>query len=144
MVPAAVVVALLGVVLKLIAAEPAGWFLVPLAAVAGIYHVAVHAKAAKSANPPGRLAAISDILLLAAVLFQIDFGSWNCGLNTIDGVAWRLGWSSEKGCTLIRGLPAILLDLSFYVPVAVTWWQLRAFSQQQPPTAVRSPGSGGR
>ena len=95
MVFAAVAVALLGFILKAIAAEPAGWFLVPLAGVAGICHVLVHMQAARSERPPIRLAAISDILLLGALLLQIDFGSWNCGHTTIDGVAWIFGWSSE-------------------------------------------------
>jgi hypothetical protein len=126
MVFAAVAVALLGFILKAIAAEPAGWFLVPLAGVAGIYHVYVHMQAARSERPPIRLAAISDLLLLSALLWQIDFGSWNCGHTTIDGVAWQFGWSSEYGCTLIRGVPAILIDLALYVPAAVTWWRLRA------------------
>jgi hypothetical protein len=126
MVGAAVSVALIGFTLKLIAAEPAGWFLVPLAAVAGIYHVRVHAAAARLPNPPRRLAALSNVLLMGALLLQIDFGSWNCGWDTLSGVAWRLGWASEKGCILIRGLPAILLDLAFYIPVAVTWRRLRA------------------
>ncbi len=124
---AAFLTALLGVVLKAIAAQPAGWFLVPLAAVAGICHVIIHSRAAKSATPPGRLAVLSNILLLGAVACQIDFGSWNCGLITIDGVMWRLGLSAEKPCTLIRGLPAILLDLALYIPVVVSWWRLRAY-----------------
>ena len=51
MVFAAVAVALLGFILKAIAAEPAGWFLVPLAGVAGITHVRVHMQAARSAEP---------------------------------------------------------------------------------------------
>ena len=126
MVFAAVAVALLGFILKAIAAEPAGWFLVPLAGVAGIYHVHVHMQAARSERPPIRLAAISDILLLGALLLQIDFGSWNCGHTTIDGVAWMFGWSSEYRCTLIRGVPAVLIDLALYLPAAVTWWRLRA------------------
>ena len=79
MVFAAVAVALLGFILKAIAAEPAGWFLVPLAGVAGIYHVYVHMQAARSERPPIRLAAISDLLLLSALLWQIDFGSYSCG-----------------------------------------------------------------
>ena len=123
----ALLTALLGGVLKAIAALPAGWFLVPLAAAAGIYHVIVHTRAARSATPPSRLAAISNILLLGAMASQIDFGPWNCGLNTIDGVLWELGWSAELRCTPIRGLPAILLDLAFYIPVVVTWWRLRAY-----------------
>ena len=125
MVFAAVAVALLGFILKAIAAEPAGWFLVPLAGVAGVCHVLVHMQAARSERPPIRLAAISDILLLGALLLQIDFGSWNCGHTTIDGVAWIFGWSSEYRCTLIRGVPAVLIDLALYLPVAVTWWFLR-------------------
>ena len=126
MVFAAVAVALLGFILKLIAAEPAGWFLVPLAGVAGICHVLVHRQAARAERPPIRLAAISDIFLLGALLMQIDFGSWNCGHTTIDGVAWAFGWSSEYRCTLIRGVPAVLIDLALYVPTVVTWWFLRA------------------
>jgi hypothetical protein len=74
MVFTAVIVAVVGVVLKLIAADPAGWFLVPLAAVAGVYHVVVHAAAARAPEPPVRLALISDVLLFAAILLQIDFG----------------------------------------------------------------------
>jgi hypothetical protein len=134
----AAAVAILGVILKLIAAEPAGWFLAPLAAAAGIYHVAVHARAARAAEPPIRLAAISDLLLFAAILLQIDFGwTYNCGQTTYDGVAWNLGWSSEKGCTLIRGLPAFALDLAYYIPVAITWSQLRRFA---PPDQAAADG----
>jgi hypothetical protein len=126
MVFAAVAVAVLGVFLKLVAAEPAGWFLVPLAAAAGVYHVMVHTRAARSPKPPAQLALISDVLLLGAMLLQIDFGfTYNCGQTTIDGVAWNFGWSSEHKCTLIRGLPAIALDLSYYIPVFVTWSRLR-------------------
>jgi hypothetical protein len=121
----AVAVALIGFTLKAIAAEPAGWFLVPFAAVACIYHVRVHAMAARLPDPPRRLATISNLCLLGALLLQIDFGSWNCGWDTLSGVAWRLGWASEKGCILIRGLPAILLDLALYIPVVVTWVRLR-------------------
>jgi hypothetical protein len=129
MVLAAVVVALLGFILKLMAVEPAGWFLVPLAAAMCIYHIRVHVQAAGSANPPRRLAALSDILLLGALLLQIDFGfSYNCGHSTIDSVAWKFGWSSELGCTLTRGLPAILLDLTYYIPVVVIWSRLRTYS----------------
>ncbi len=125
MVFTAIIVAVVGVILKLIAADPAGWFLVPLAAAAGCYHVFVHAAAARAPAPPVRLALISDVLLFAAILLQIDFGPWNCGHTTFDGVAWRLGWSSEYACTLIRGFPAIALDLLYYVPVALTWARLR-------------------
>jgi hypothetical protein len=125
MVFAAVTVAIVGVILKLIAADPAGWFLVPLATAAGIYHVVVHAAAARIPAPPIRLALMSDILLFAAILLQIDFGSWNCGHTTFDAVTWRLGWDAEYRCTLIRGFPAIALDLLYYVPVAATWIRLR-------------------
>jgi hypothetical protein len=129
MVLSAVAVAILGVILKVIAAEPAGWFLVPLAAAAGIYHVIVHDRAAKAAQPPIRLAALSDVLLLAAILLQIDFGwTYNCGSTTYDSLAWNLGWSSERGCTLIRGLPAFALDLTYYIPVAASWYRLRRFA----------------
>jgi hypothetical protein len=122
----AVAAAVVGFTLKLIAAQPAGWFLVPLAAVACLYHVRVHARAADLQNRPTRLAAISNICLLGALLLQIDFGSWNCGWDTLSGVGWRLGLASEKGCILLRGLPAILLDLALYIPVVVTWRRLRA------------------
>jgi hypothetical protein len=126
----AAAVAIFGVILKLIAAEPAGWFLVPLAAAAGICHVAVHARAAQMAEPPIRLAVISDVLLFAAMLLQIDFDwTYNCGHTTYNGVAWNLGWSSERICTLTRGLPAFALDFAYYVPVAVTWRQLRGFTR---------------
>jgi hypothetical protein len=129
MVFAAAAVAIFGMILKLIAVEPAGWFLVPLAAVACIYHVRIHAIAARAPVPPIGLAAVSDLLLLAAILLQIDFGwTYNCGHTTYNGVAWNLGWSSERICTLTRGLPAFVLDLSYYIPVAVTWRRLRHFN----------------
>jgi hypothetical protein len=125
----AIGVVLLGIALKLIAAEPGSIILVPLAAVAGLYHVTVHREAARSPNPPIGLAAISDFLMLGALLMQIDFGPYNCGHTTIDGVSWIFGWSSEKQCTLIRGLPAVMLDATFYIPAAVTWVMLRGRSQ---------------
>ena len=125
----AVTVVLLGIVLKAIAAEPGSMILLPLAAIAGFYHVTVHREAARSANPPLGLAAISDIAMLGALLMQIDYGPYHCGHTTIDGVSWALGWSSEKRCTLIRGLPAVMLDVSYYIPVAVTWAMLRTRSR---------------
>jgi hypothetical protein len=125
----AVAVVLLGIVLKAIAAEPGSMILLPLAAIAGFYHVTVHRAAARSANPPLGLAAISDIAMLGALLMQIDYGPYHCGHTTIDGVSWALGWSSEKRCTLIRGLPAVMLDVSCYIPVAVTWAILRTRSR---------------
>jgi hypothetical protein len=129
MVSSAVAVVIFGIVLKLIAAEPGSVVLVPLAAIAGLYHVSVHREASRSPNPPVGLAAISDILMLSALLMQIDFSySYNCGHTTIDGVSWILGWSSEYRCTLIRGVPAVILDATYYIPVAVTWWRLRARS----------------
>ena len=63
----AVAVVLLGIVLKAIAAEPGSMILLPLAAIAGFYHVTVHREAARSANPPLGLAAISDIAMLGAL-----------------------------------------------------------------------------
>lgn len=128
----AILVVLVGIVLKLIAAESGSVILIPLAAIAGFYHVTVHRHAARLPNPPVGLAGVSDILMLGALLMQIDFGSYNCGHNTIDGVFWIFGLSSEKRCTLIRGLPAVMLDLSFYIPVAVTWGFLRALSRPRP------------
>jgi hypothetical protein len=125
----AVVVVLLGIVLKAIAAEPGSMILLPLAAIAGFYHVTVHREAARSSNPPAGLAAISDIAMLGALLMQIDYGSYHCGHTTIDGISWIFGWSSEKRCTLIRGLPAVIIDVAYYIPVAVTWGMLRARSR---------------
>ena len=131
-------VAIIGVILKLIAAEPAGWFLVPLAAAAGIYHVVVHAGAARVAEPPIRLAAVSDVLLFLAILQQIDFGwTYHCGSTTYDKVAWIFGWSHNKGCTLIRGFPAFALDLAYYIPVAVTWRRLRRLAPPDVETALK-------
>jgi hypothetical protein len=132
MVISAVAVVIFGIVLKLIAAEPGSVVLVPLAAIAGLYHVIVHREASRSPNPPVGLAALSDILMLSALLMQIDFGSYNCGHTTIDGVSWIFGWSSEKRCTLIRGVPAVMLDATYYIPVAATWWVLRARSRLWP------------
>jgi hypothetical protein len=126
MLVAAVIVAVLGFLLKLISAETGGWFLVPLAGAAGIFHVYVHAKAADSPNPSGRIAALSNVFLLGAMLLQIDFGGGNCGWDTLTGVAWRLGMSNDMGCVPLNGVPAILLDIAFYIPAAVTWWKLRA------------------
>jgi len=137
----AAAVAILGVILKLMAAERAGWFLVPLAAAAGIYHVMVHARAARAAEPPIALAAVSDVLLFAAILLQIDF-SWktHCGHTTYDELEWILGWSSERACTLVRGFPAMVLDLAYYIPVASTWRLLRRrYASTAAPPAESAP-----
>ena len=104
MVFAAAAVAMFGVILKLIAAEPTGWFLVPLAAAAGLYHVVVHARAARAPEPPIGLAAISDVLLSPPCCSRsISAGPIIAAIRPMTGVARNLGWSSEHVCTLMRG-----------------------------------------
>jgi hypothetical protein len=123
---AAMLVAVVGFILKLITVQTAGWFLLPLAGMACIYHIRTHALAASSPNASTGLAAISDIFLFGALLLQIDFTpGLICGESTLDGLIWRLDWA-RRGCFQLVGLPAILLDVALYVPVAVTWRRLRA------------------
>jgi hypothetical protein len=129
----AVAVSAIGLVLKLIAAQSAGWFLVPLAAAAGICHVWVHATALRTESPPLRLAALSDVLLIGAVLMQIDYNpGYNCAEDTLSSVFWRLGMASEEGCILMTGVPAIIFDIAIYVPVAATWLRLRKAAAEAP------------
>jgi hypothetical protein len=119
-------VAIVGVILKLIAAEPAGWFLVPLAMAAGIYHVMVHTRAARAAEPPIGLAAVSDMLFLAAILLQIDFGwTYHCAEATYASIAWIFGWTSGKQCILMPRIEAFAFDVAYYIPVAASWRWLR-------------------
>lgn len=125
MLGAALAVAIAVFLLKAIAAQSAGLFLVPLAAAACIGHVVVHAKAARAVNPPARLAVISNILLAGAVLLQMEFTpGYNCAEDTVSSVLWRLGMASEEACILLAGAPAIVIDVLLYVPVAVTWPRL--------------------
>ena len=132
MLGAAIAIAIVVFLLKAIAAQSAGLFLVPLAAVACICHVVVHAKAGRAVNPPGRLAAISDILLAGAVLLQMEFTpGYNCAEDTLSSVLWRLGMASEEPCILLAGVPAIVIDLLLYVPVAVTWPPLLSVSSRR-------------
>jgi hypothetical protein len=124
---AAIAVAVIGFTLKAIAAQSAGWFLVPLAAVACLWHVRAHSIAAGANDPPRRLAMISNILLIAALIFQLDYTpGYNCAWDTLSGVEWRLGWASEMGCILLAGWPAIIIDLLLYIPVGATWLKLQA------------------
>jgi hypothetical protein len=125
MLGAAIAVAIAAFLLKVIAAQSAGYFLVPLAAAACICHVIVHAKAARAVIPLGRLAAISNILLAGALLFQMEFTpGYNCAEDTLSSVFWRLGMASEEPCILLAGASAIVIDLLLYIPVAVTWRRL--------------------
>jgi hypothetical protein len=127
MLGAAIAVAVIGFVLKLIAAEGAGWFLVPLAGVMCLWHIRVHAAAAGEPDPPQRLAAVSDILLIGALILQLDFDwGYNCAWDTLSGVGWRLGWAHEMACTAWAGWRSIIIDLLLYVPVVITWFKLRA------------------
>jgi|SRR5580692_7851236 hypothetical protein len=127
MLGAAIVVAVIGFVLKAGAALASGWFLVPLAAVACICHVVIHAKAAGLPNPPGRLVVLSNIFLLGALLMQMEFTpGYNCAEDTLSSVTWRLGMASEEGCILLAGWPAIVIDVLLYIPAAVTWQRLLA------------------
>jgi len=122
----AIAVAVIGFILKLIAAQSAGLFLVPLAAVACVCHVVVHAKAAGASNAPGRLATISNICLAGALLLQMEFTpGYNCAEDTLSSVTWRLGLASEEGCILLPGWLVIVIDLLLYIPVIVTWRRLR-------------------
>ena len=100
----AIAVAVIGFILKLIAAQSEGLFLVPLAAVACVCHVVVHAKATGASNAPGRLAAISNICLAGALLLQMEFTpGYNCAEDTLSSVTWRLGLASEKDASCSPG-----------------------------------------
>ena len=122
----AIAVAVIGFIPKLIAAQSAGLFLVPLAAVACVCHVVVHAKSAGASNAPGRLPAISNICLAGALLLQMEFTpGYNCAEDTLSSVTWRLGLASEEGCILLPGGLVIMIDLLLYIPVIVTWRRLR-------------------
>ena len=124
MVYQAAIFATIAVILKVIAAEPAGWILVPLAVAASIYHVIVHAGAARVAQPPTRLVGLSNGLLFAAIVLQIDFGwTYNCGHFAWSEITWKLGWSG-RSCTF-RGVPALIFDFALYIPVFITWRKLR-------------------
>jgi hypothetical protein len=121
----AIAAAVVGFILKAGAALASGWFLVPLAAVACIIHVVVHARAAGGAELPARLATVSNICLLAALLMQREYTpGYNCAEDTLSSVAWRLGLAGEEGCIRVAGWPAIVIDLLLYIPVAVTWQRL--------------------
>jgi hypothetical protein len=125
MLGAAIAVAVVGFILKAGAALASGWFLVPLAAVACIVHIIVHARAAGSTEPPMRLAMLSDICLIGALLMQLEYTpGFNCAEDTLASVSWRLGWAGEEGCMLVAGWPAIVIDLLLYIPVAATWQRL--------------------
>jgi hypothetical protein len=123
----AIAVAVVGFILKAYAALASGWFLVPLAAIACGVHVLVHARSVGGDEQPTRLAMISDLCLLGALLMQLEYTpGYNCAEDTLSSVAWRLGMASEEGCILVAGWPAIVIDLLLYIPVAVTWRLLSA------------------
>jgi hypothetical protein len=125
----AISVALIGFVLKAIAAQSAGWFLVPLAAVACLWHIRVHTTVARNPNPPRRMVALSNVFLIGALILQLDYTpGYNCAWDTLSGVEWRLGWASEMGCILLAGWPAIIIDVLLYVPVGITWLRLQGGS----------------
>jgi hypothetical protein len=127
MLGAAIAVAVIGFILKAAAALGTGWFLVPLAGVACVCHVVVHAKAAGLPDLPGRIAAISHILLIGALLLQMEFTpGYNCAEDTLSSVMWRLGMASEEGCILLPHALIVVLDVLFYIPVALTWRRLLA------------------
>ncbi len=122
----AIAVALVGFVLKAGAALGSGWFLVPLAAVACICHVVVHARAARAEEPPTRLAALSNVFLMIALLFQMEYTpGYNCAEDTLTSLSWKLGLASEEGCIMFAG-PAVIVDFLLYIPVIVTWVLLGA------------------
>jgi len=127
MLGAAIGVAVIGFVLKAGAALGSGWFLVPLAAVACICHVVVHARAAGAGAPSTRLAALSNVFLFGALLLQMEYTpGYNCAEDTLSSVSWKLGLASEEGCIMLAGPPAVIVDLLLYIPVIVTWVRLGA------------------
>ena len=118
---AAIAVALIGFVLKAGAALGSGLWLVPIAAVACLCHVVVHAKAAGAGEPSTRLALLSNVFLAIALLFQMEYTpGYNCAEDTLASLAWKLGWASEEACDMFAG-PALIVDLLLYIPVIVTW-----------------------
>jgi hypothetical protein len=121
MLGAAIGVPLIGFILKAGAALGSGWFLVPLAAVACICHVVVHARAAGAGVPPTRLVMLSNVFLAIALLFQMEYTpGYNCAEDTLSSLAWKLGLASEEACDMFAG-PALIVDLLLYIPVIVTW-----------------------
>jgi hypothetical protein len=129
MVGIAVAVAAIGLILNLIAAQGSGLITIPVATAACIYHVVVHAQTARA--PRGervnRLVAISDILLGAALLFQLHFTpGYNCSDSTLSGAIWQLRMAADRGCIQFGTVPAFIADFALFVPVAITWAKLRA------------------
>jgi len=126
-------VAAIGFVLKLLAAQSAGWFLVPLAAAACAWHIYAHSVATRAPVPPRGLAMGSNVALAAALILQLDYTpGYNCAWDTLSGAAYRLGLTAEMACTWWAGWPSVLLDLLFYVPAAVTWFLLQATTNRRP------------
>ncbi|HXC28819.1 MAG TPA: hypothetical protein VNV38_12760 [Stellaceae bacterium] len=124
---AAIAVAVIGFVLKAAAALGSGWFLVPLAAIACVCHVVVHVKAAGAAEPPTRLAMLSNVFLAAALLLQLEYSpGYNCAEDTLSSVSWKLGLASEEGCILMAGPAAVIFDVLLYLPVIITWVRMGA------------------
>jgi len=121
----AIAAAIIGFVLKAGAALGSGWFLVPLAAAACICHVIVHAKAAGATEPPTRLALLSNVFLVGALLLQLEYTpGYNCAEDTLSSLLWKLRLASEEGCILMAGAPAVIFDVLIYIPVVVTWIML--------------------
>lgn len=121
MLGAAIAVALVGFILKAGAALGSGMWLVPIAAVACLCHVVVHARVAGTGAPPTRLAMLSNVFLAVALLFQMEYTpGYNCAEDTLSSLAWKLGLASEEACDMFAGT-ALIVDLLLYVPVIVTW-----------------------
>jgi hypothetical protein len=124
MLGAAIAVALVGFILKAGAALGSGWWLVPIAAIACVCHVVIHAKAASASEPPTRLAMLSNVFLAIALLLQMEYTpGYNCAEDTLASISWKLGWASEEACDMFAG-PALIVDLLLYIPVIVTWVKL--------------------
>jgi len=127
MLAAAIAVAAAGFLLKLIAAAPTGWFLVPLAAAACFYHIVAHHKLANAGVPATRAAMLSHVLLAVALLLQMEYTpGYNCAEDTLSSVLWRLGLADEEACTMQAGIGVIVFDVLVYVPVVVAWQRMHA------------------
>ncbi|HEX5317847.1 MAG TPA: hypothetical protein VFW46_01740 [Stellaceae bacterium] len=147
MVGIAVAVTAIGPILNLIAAQGSGLITIPVASAACIYHVVVHAQAARA--PRGervnRLVAISDILLGAALLFQLHFTpGYNCSDSTLSGTIWQLRLAADRGCIQFGTVPAFIADFALFRPGRDHLGQAAGGGRRGSPSGIRAVSVSGR
>jgi len=115
-----------------------GWILaiallmIPVYPIIGVVHWIVHflSLVQPLSAFQSRLALTSNLLLVAAFAFQIDFGDGPCGVMPVTMILFWVGLGNDCPFKISEQIVP-WIDLLLFVPVLITWMLLVVVAQRK-------------